>query len=683
METDPFSNVTDESTEGFNRYKSIIESVQDGIFILNLTGNIVYANDSLCSLFSCEPGELIGKKINKLASSGQIQSKEIDDFNTLISDITKQKIEDETYSFSIVQQNVRVIDVDVSFHVDEDGTEYILGEAHNVTGRERRAESAQKEQEMLAELYEVGIENDLTFEQKTERILSIGCEYLNLPYGFLTRVKEGTQKIVHAVGDHERLQPDRSAPIEQSYCRETIKSDELVSIQDAQGELGNDDPAYERFGLGCYIGTKIIIEGDLYGTFCFAASHDRDKEFTPGEQRAVRHLGRWAGYELEQQQFEDRLKGLHTGAQRLLAAETTTQVAEITIDIIADIFDLPITAFWEHDTDENVLRPVAETDEAVNVVGEAPIFERGDALLWESFDTGEIKNYNDLTEQSEVYNSETQLRSEVCIPCGDHGVIASAATERYAFNEVDLKSLRLLEALITEAIAAVKREEQLAERSASLQQQNKRLEEFTGVVSHDLRSPLNRATGYLNLLKDEYDDEWIEKVSDALDRTKALIDDLLTLASQGETIDEKTETQLTEVIQRAWESVPTNEATLTISSDIGQIPADKSRLRQALENLFSNAVEHGDTMSEVRVGSLTDNNGFYIEDNGSGFSSQDRKEIFEHGYSTSDNGIGLGLTIVRRICEAHGWEIQAVDGHDGGARFEITGADGYTEPDKK
>ena len=683
METDPFNHVTEDSTEGCNRYKSIIESVQAGIFILNLTGDIVYANDSLCSLVACEPDELIGERFNKLASSEQVQSKEVDDFNSLISDITEQKEEYETVSFSIAQQDGSVIAVDLSFHVDDDGTEYILGEAHDVTERERRAESAKKEQEMLAKLYEVGIENDLTFEQKTERILAIGCEYLNLPYGFLTRVEGGTQKIVHAVGDHERLQPDRSAPIEQSYCRKTIKSDELVSIQDAQAELGDDDPAYERFELGCYIGTKIITEGDLYGTFCFAASHGRDEEFTPGEQKAVRLLGQWAGYELEQQQFEDRLKGLHTGAQRLLAAETTTQVAEITVDIITDIFDLPITAFWEHDADENVLRPVAETDKAVTVVGEAPTLERGDALLWESFDTGEIKNYDDLTEQSNVYNSETQLRSEVCIPCGDHGVIASAATERYAFNEVDLKSLRLLEALITEAIAAVKREEQLAERSASLQQQNKRLEEFTGVVSHDLRSPLNRATGYLNLLKDEYDDEWIEKVGDALDRTKALIDDLLTLASQGETIDEKTETPLTEVVQRAWESVPTDKATLTISSDIGQIPADKSRLRQALENLFSNAVEHGDTTSEVRVGTLIDNTGFYVEDNGSGFSSQDRAEIFEHGYSTSNSGIGLGLTIVRRICEAHGWEIQAADGHDGGARFEITGADAYTEPDKK
>jgi PAS domain S-box-containing protein len=677
METDPFNNVTDNGEDGFDRYKSIIESVQGGIFILNLNGEIVYANDSFYSLFPCEPDELIGKPFNTIASLGQIQSKEIDNFDILISDIIEQKAQNKTFKFGIMQQSMCIVDFCVSFHVDDDGTKYLLGEVRDVTEREQNAEPTQKGQEMLVKLYEIGTKNDLTFEQKIERILAVGCEYLNLPYGFLTQVQEGTQKIVHAVGDHERLQPGGSAPIEQSYCRKTIKSDDLVNIQDAQAEFGNDDPAYERFELGCYIGTKILIEGNLYGTFCFAAPHDRNKEFTPGEKKAVRLLGQWAGYELEQQQFEDRLKGLHTGSQRLLAAETTTQVAEITINIITDIFDLNISAFWEHDADDNVLRPVAETDEAVQVVGKAPSLERGDALLWESFDSGEIKNYDDLTEQSKLYNSETQLRSEVCIPCGDHGIIVSASTERYAFNEVDIESLRLLEALVTEAIAAVKREEQLAERSVTLQQQNKRLEEFTGVVSHDLRSPLNRATGYLNLLKDEYDNEWIDKVDDALNRTKALINDLLTLASQGETIDEKTETSLTEVVQRAWESVPTDEATLVIDSNIGYIPADKSRLRQALENLFSNAVEHGDTMSEVRVGILVDDNGFYIEDNGSGFSFKDRKELFEHGYSTSDSGIGLGLTIVRRICEAHGWKIRAVDGQDGGARFEITDANTY------
>ena len=73
METDPFNHVTEDSTEGCNRYKSIIESVQAGIFILNLTGDIVYANDSLCSLVSCEPDELIGERFNKLASSEQVQ----------------------------------------------------------------------------------------------------------------------------------------------------------------------------------------------------------------------------------------------------------------------------------------------------------------------------------------------------------------------------------------------------------------------------------------------------------------------------------------------------------------------------------------------------------------------------------------------------------------------------------
>ena len=49
--------------------------------------------------------------------------------------------------------------------------------------------------------------------------------------------------------------------------------------------------------------------------------------------------------------------------------------------------------------------------------------------------------------------------------------------------------------------------------------------------------------------------------------------------------------------------------------------------------------------------------------------------IFESGYSTRDDGTGIGLAIVRDIVEAHGWEIDITDGPDGGARFEVTGVD--------
>lgn len=103
------------------------------------------------------------------------------------------------------------------------------------------------------------------------------------------------------------------------------------------------------------------------------------------------------------------------------------------------------------------------------------------------------------------------------------------------------------------------------------------------------------------------------------------------------------------------------------------ILADRSRLRQLLENLFRNAVEHGGDDVTVTVGEL--DHGFYVEDDGPGIPEEDREEVFETGYSTSDEGTGLGLCIVKEIIEAHDWEIRVIEGTDGGVRFEITGVE--------
>lgn len=63
---------------------------------------------------------------------------------------------------------------------------------------------------------------------------------------------------------------------------------------------------------------------------------------------------------------------------------------------------------------------------------------------------------------------------------------------------------------------------------------------------------------------------------------------------------------------------------------------------------------------------------FYVEDDGPGISEAVRDDVFETEYSTSDGGTGFGLTIVKRIVDAHGWNIRVTEGTDGGARFEIT-----------
>ena len=219
-----------------------------------------------------------------------------------------------------------------------------------------------------------------------------------------------------------------------------------------------------------------------------------------------------------------------------------------------------------------------------------------------------------------------------------------------------------------------------------LERQNARLEQFASVVSHDLRNPLHVAQARVELAQLECESEHLEHATRAHDRMTALIDDVLTLAREGEEVGDFEPVTLANVAQDGWESVATAAATLVTETE-RTLEADRSRLQQLLENLFRNAVEHGSTSPDsqarrdavehagegvtVTVGDLPD--GFYVEDDGPGIPAEDRSRVFEAGYSTADDGTGFGLSIVEQVAEAHGWEVALTEGSEGGARFEVTG----------
>jgi len=211
-------------------------------------------------------------------------------------------------------------------------------------------------------------------------------------------------------------------------------------------------------------------------------------------------------------------------------------------------------------------------------------------------------------------------------------------------------------------------------QQAQLRRQNEQLEEFAGIVSHDLRNPLATARTGIEVASrvgDGFDDT-LERVEQAHDRMEALIDELLDLARNGQMIDGKNiePIGLSDVAARGWGLASTNGAELQIEN-AGTVAADESRLQQLLENLFQNAVDHCGDATTVRVGALR--NGFYIEDDGPGIPEKDREDVFDPGYTTRDDGTGFGLSIVRNVADAHGWDITITDSTDGGARFEFTG----------
>jgi PAS domain S-box-containing protein len=203
-------------------------------------------------------------------------------------------------------------------------------------------------------------------------------------------------------------------------------------------------------------------------------------------------------------------------------------------------------------------------------------------------------------------------------------------------------------------------------------QREKQLEQFASIVSHDLRNPLNVAAGRLELARQKCDSEHLDDIARAHERMNALINDLLTLAREGETVGSTELIDLARLTESCWENVATGEAILTIAID-RCIQADKSRLQQLLENLMRNAVEHGGEDVTVTIGELAD--GFYLEDNGPGIPEDERDDVFKAGYSTTEDGTGFGLSIVKQVSQAHDWAVRVTDGSEGGARFEIAGVE--------
>jgi signal transduction histidine kinase len=205
-----------------------------------------------------------------------------------------------------------------------------------------------------------------------------------------------------------------------------------------------------------------------------------------------------------------------------------------------------------------------------------------------------------------------------------------------------------------------------------LRDQRDRLEEFASVISHDLRNPLNVAEGRIELAQEECESEHLDDVESALERSQALIDNLLTLAREGNRVDDIEVVDLGTLTENCWRNVATGGATVSVDVD-RTVRADQSRLQQLIENLYRNAVEHGGDDVTVTVGALPD--GFYVEDDGPGIPADERDDVFDAGYSTTEGGTGFGLSIVKEIADAHGWDMRVTESSDGGARFEITGVE--------
>lgn len=218
--------------------------------------------------------------------------------------------------------------------------------------------------------------------------------------------------------------------------------------------------------------------------------------------------------------------------------------------------------------------------------------------------------------------------------------------------------------------------------------------QFLGNVSHELKTPIFSAQGYIHTLLDGALEDpkvnrlFLERASKSMERLVALVNDLTALSYlQGnEHPLNKTKVNLQEVIEETFEMCNSNEQNKKITLHIKRksspdplVLADEDKIKQVFINLFENAIRYGKKNGEVRVGFYEIDDVMVIEvsDNGYGIEEEHLPRLFERFYRTDQarsrhqGGTGLGLSIVKHIIEQHGFKISVTSKINQGTTFSF------------
>jgi two-component system phosphate regulon sensor histidine kinase PhoR len=201
--------------------------------------------------------------------------------------------------------------------------------------------------------------------------------------------------------------------------------------------------------------------------------------------------------------------------------------------------------------------------------------------------------------------------------------------------------------------------------------------EFIADISHELKTPIFAAQGYIYTLLDgakddaEVSEKFLKKAAKSLDGLDELVQDLLTLSEieMGAAKMKKEQFDIFQIVNEVFDQLDkkASKKKMKLISDRNVekpilVIADQKRIFQVLRNLVENGIKYGFDEGGyvlVKIRQELDSVEVQVEDNGTGITSDDQKRIFERFYrveksrSKDKGGSGLGLAIASQIIEAH------------------------------
>ena len=211
--------------------------------------------------------------------------------------------------------------------------------AQRATGDGGETGDREADEEYRQRLLAVVADPDATPDEKTGRLLELGCERFGTENGHLVKIDRdsGRHEVVSVFGSE--IITEGVSDLSTTYCRRTIDSPEILNVYNAPAEGWEDDPAYQEYGFCCYIGQKVLVEDELYGTVCFASERPRQEEFSRAEREFMDLFGRLFGQLLERRRRRAQAETVFEHTQDALFLVDVTRDGAFRIRQVNEVYE--------------------------------------------------------------------------------------------------------------------------------------------------------------------------------------------------------------------------------------------------------------------------------------------------------------------------------------------------------
>lgn len=173
----------------------------------------------------------------------------------------------------------------------------------------RRAEAGLEESEtFLRSLYQIVSARNQSFAQRMQSLLDLGCQFFDAEVGILARVEGDCYTVTVVRSPDQVLKAGDCFNVRETLCCEVLDTDEPLAIRHVYASQWREHPAHITFGMESFIGTRILVEGQLHSTFSFSSPSPRTQDFKPTHKDLLKLMAQWIGAEIERHQAETALQ---------------------------------------------------------------------------------------------------------------------------------------------------------------------------------------------------------------------------------------------------------------------------------------------------------------------------------------------------------------------------------------